>query len=60
MKGDEEFVETRSDPKLVLTEGWVLKYVLTLSLSKVSLLLVYKKKLISLTPIKNTLKSCLM
>lgn len=53
MKGDEEFVETRSDPKLVLTECWVLKYVLTLSLSKLSLLLVYKKILISLTPIKS-------
>lgn len=40
MKGDEEFDETRSDPKLVPTEGRVLKYVLTLSLSKLSLLLV--------------------
>lgn len=40
MKGDEEFVETRSDPKLVLTEGWVLKYVLTLSLSKLNYLFI--------------------
>lgn len=38
MKGDEEFVDFRSGPKLVPTEGLVLKYVLTLSLSKLSIL----------------------